>query len=74
MRSLNNYIFESREISTTSNKQRRKELINSDKDGKDLQEIIDKGTNFWGFKLFGKEEYQKEDIKDLKKYIKELKK
>ncbi len=49
-----------------------KELID-DKDGKDLQEIIDKGTCTWGFKLSGDDERKKEAIKNLKKYLKELK-
>lgn len=50
-----------------------KELINDDKDGKDLKEIIDKGTCTWGFKLSGNEDWKKEDIKNLKKYLKEFK-
>ena len=50
-----------------------KELINNDKDGKDLKEIIDKGTCIWGFKLSGNEDWKKEDIKNLKKYLKEFK-
>ena len=50
-----------------------KELINNDKDGKDLKEIIDKGTCTWGFKLSGNEDWKKEDIKNLKKYLKEFK-
>ncbi len=50
-----------------------KELIDSDKNGKDLQEIIDKGTCAWGFRLSGNDEWKKKDIKNLKKYLKEFK-
>ena len=50
-----------------------KELIDSDKDGKDLQEIIDKGTCSWGFRLSGSDEWKQKDIKNLKKYLKEFK-
>ena len=47
-----------------------KELINSSKDGKDLTELLEKGLNSWGFKFRYDEQ---ECIKNLKKYIKELK-
>lgn len=47
-----------------------KELINSDKDGKDIQELLDDGNCSWGFK-FGLN--KKDEIKQLKKYIKEIK-
>ena len=50
-----------------------KELINSDIDGKDLKEILNKGNCSWGFKLKGNEDWHKETIKDLKKYLKEFK-
>lgn len=50
-----------------------KELINSDKDSKDLQEIIDKGRCSWGFSLSGNDEWKQKDIKNLKKYLKEFK-
>ena len=50
-----------------------KELIDSDKDGKDIQEILTDKRNSWGFKLSGNEDRHKETIKDLKKYLKEFK-
>lgn len=50
-----------------------KELIDSDKDGKDITEILNTKGNSWGFHLFGHEDFQKKDIKTLKKYIKEIK-
>jgi len=45
-----------------------KELINSDKDGKDIQELLKDGNCSWGFHFKDK----KENKKDLKNYIKEL--
>ena len=45
-----------------------KELINNDKDSKEIQELLDKGTCSWGFKL-----RNDKDKQDLKKYFKELK-
>jgi len=50
-----------------------KELINSDNDGKDIQEILTDKRSSWGFKLEGPEDWHKEAIKDLKKYLKEFK-
>lgn len=50
-----------------------KELINSDKDGKDITEILNTKGNSWGFRLFGHEDFQKRSIQTLKKYIKEIK-
>ena len=50
-----------------------KELIDSDKDGKDIQEILADKRSSWGFKLEGNEDWHKESIKDLKKYLKEFK-
>ena len=50
-----------------------KELINSDIDGKDIKEILEEGTSIWGFHLSSNKEWKKEDIKNLKKYLKELK-
>ena len=50
-----------------------KELINSDKDGKDIQEILTDKRSSWGFKLEGPADWHKESIKDLKKYLKEFK-
>lgn len=47
-----------------------KELINSDKDGKDIRELLDDGNCSWGFK-FGLN--KKDEINQLKKYIKEIK-
>lgn len=44
-----------------------KELINSDKDGKDISEILNDKYNDWGFRL-----REHEDLDDLKKYIKEI--
>ncbi len=51
-----------------------KELINSDKDGKDITEILNTKGNIWGFHLYGHEDFQKQDLKDLKKYVKEMNK
>ena len=42
-----------------------KELI----EDTDIKELLEKGNNSWGFRFRNKEE----DIKDLKKYIKEIK-
>ena len=50
-----------------------KELINANKDGQDIKEILEKGTSIWGFHLSSNKESKKEDIKNLKKYLKELK-
>jgi len=50
-----------------------KELINAPKDGKDIQEILDKGNSSWGFHLSSNDEWKKKDIKNLKEYLKELK-
>ena len=50
-----------------------KELINSDIDGKDIKEILEEGTSSWGFHLSSNKEWKKEAIKNLKKYLKELK-
>ena len=49
-----------------------KDLIDSEKDGKDIKEILDKGTCSWGFDLVPNEKFRKEDIKNLKKYLKEF--
>lgn len=49
-----------------------KELIDSDKDGKDITEILNTKGNIWGFHLFGHEDFQKQDLKNLKKYVKEI--
>lgn len=38
-------------------------------DDKDIQELLDKGSNLWGFSFNDKDK----DKKDLKKYIKEIK-
>lgn len=50
-----------------------KELINAPKDGQDIKDILDKGNSSWGFHLSSNEKQQKEDIKNLKTYLKELK-
>ena len=50
-----------------------KELINSDIDGKDIKEILEEGTSTWGFHLSSNKKWKKEAIKNLKKYLKELK-
>ena len=46
-----------------------KELIDSEVDGKDIKELLEDGNCSWGFSFRDK----KEDKKDLKKYLKELK-
>lgn len=51
-----------------------KDLINSEKDGKDIKEILDKGTCSWGFDLPANKEFRKDYIQNLKKYLKELSK
>lgn len=45
-----------------------KELIDDEKQN-DIKELLDKGTVLWGFNLRNKEK----DVKELKKYIKEIK-
>lgn len=45
-----------------------KELINDEKQN-DIKELLDKGSVEWGFHFSNKEE----DIKQLKKYVKEIK-
>ena len=49
-----------------------KDLIDSEKDGKDIKEILDKGTCSWGFDLPENKELRKDYIKNLKTYLKEL--
>ena len=51
-----------------------KDLIDSEKDGKDIKEILDRGTCYWGFDFPENKELRKDYIKNLKKYIKELSK
>ena len=51
-----------------------KDLIDSEKDGKDIKEILDKGTCSWGFDLPANKEFRKDYIQNLKKYLKELSK
>ena len=50
-----------------------KELVDANKDGQDIKDILDNKNSSWGFHLTGDGKYQKEDIKNLKKYLKELK-
>ena len=84
MKSINDYIFESNEVSTTSNKQRRKELekwlkhknyedyvdtLNKMLKDPKAKTLLEDGNCSWGFSFRDK----KEDKKDLKKYLKELK-
>ena len=49
-----------------------KDLIDSEKDGKDIKEILDKGTCSWGFDLPENKELRKDYIQNLKKYLKEI--
>lgn len=49
-----------------------KDLIDSEKDGKDIKEILDTGKCSWGFNLGSNEEFKKKDIQNLKKYLKEI--
>lgn len=51
-----------------------KDLIDSEKDGKDIKEILDKGTCSWGFDLVPNEKFRNEDIKNLKSILKNLSK
>ena len=50
-----------------------KELIDSEKDGKDIKEILSTGTCSWGFDLPANKEFRKDYIKNLKKYLTEFK-
>lgn len=49
-----------------------KDLIDSEKDGKDIKQILDTGTCSWGFDLPANKEFRKNYIKNLKKYLKEI--
>lgn len=49
-----------------------KDLIDSEKDGKDIKQILDTGTCSWGFDLPANKEFRKDYIKNLKKYLKEI--
>lgn len=49
-----------------------KDLIDSEKDGKDIKEILDTGKCSCGFNLGSNEEFKKKDIQNLKKYLKEI--
>lgn len=50
-----------------------KELIDSEKDGKDIKEILSTGKCSWGFDLPANKEFRKDYIKNLKKYLTEFK-
>lgn len=49
-----------------------KDLIDSEKDGKDIKEILDTGKCSWGFDLPANKEFRKDHIQNLKKYLKEI--
>lgn len=49
-----------------------KDLIDSEKDGKDIKEILDEGKCSWRFSLPENKELRKDYIQDLKKYLKEI--
>lgn len=49
-----------------------KDLIDSEKDGKDIKEILDTGKCSWGFDLPANKEFRKDYIQNLKKYLKEI--
>ena len=49
-----------------------KDLIDNEKDGKDIKEILDRCTCYWGFDFPENKELRKDYIKNLKKYLKEI--